>query len=274
MPPLPGSPAIDPASPVTCTGPLALDQRGKPRVGGCDIGAVESQGFIFAATGGDHQTGQATRPFAQPLTVLLAEFGAPGVPLAGASVTLAGPGTGAGIVLVSPVTTNAAGQASASVTANGTVGANYHVTATAGGTTNVTFTLTNAPYVTIASASSGDVNGGSLLIISGAGFVVGNTTVTLAGAPVSPTSITPTEIRITTPAHAAGAVDVAVTVNGLTTTLPGAYTYGSVMTLPGGRSNTGVPTSPGPPNPAPSSRDTNPSTPGAGKPSSHPDPRS
>ena len=164
MPPLPGSPAIDPAVPATCSGPTALDQRGKPRVGACDIGAVESQGFIFAATSGDHQTGQATRPFAQPLTVILSEFGAPGVPLAGAGITVSGPGTGAGILAATPATTNASGLASVSVTANGTVGANYHVTATAGGTTSATFTLTNAPYVTIAGAASGDVRGGTPLM--------------------------------------------------------------------------------------------------------------
>jgi parallel beta-helix repeat protein len=154
MVPLPGSPAIDPAAPAACTGLTALDQRGKPRVGRCDIGAVESQGFVFTAVSGSGQSAQPGNAFGRPLVVRLLEAGG-SASLPGAVVTVMGQASGAGIAPASPATTDATGQASIAVTANAVVGGPYTVTATAGGTTSATFTLTNGQPAPLPGGRSG-----------------------------------------------------------------------------------------------------------------------
>ena len=65
---LPGSPAIDTGTNSSCVG---TDQRGKSRVGTCDIGAFESQGFSLSLTDGDRQTTDIETAFALPLAVTI-----------------------------------------------------------------------------------------------------------------------------------------------------------------------------------------------------------
>lgn len=81
------------------------------------------------------------------------------------------------------------------------------------------------PTITNVSPTSGTTLGGTTVTITGTGFT-GATAVTFGGtAATSFTVDSDTQVTATTPAHAAGAVDVAVTAPGGTATSAGAYTY-------------------------------------------------
>jgi uncharacterized repeat protein (TIGR03803 family) len=99
-------------------------------------------------------------------------------------------------------------------------------TATGGpsGTGSV-WAFVQAPAVTGVAASSGTTFGGTALTITGSGFT-GATGVTLGGtAATNVVVVNDITITATTPAHSAGAVDVAVTTFGGTATATGGYTY-------------------------------------------------
>ena len=85
-----------------------------------------------------------------------------------------------------------------------------------------------APTVGSISPASGTISGGTGVAISGAGFLAG-ATVSLGGtAATGVTVVNSTSITATTPAHAAGAVDVTVTnSDSQSGTLTGGYTYSS-----------------------------------------------
>lgn len=89
---LPGSPALS-AGGATCPG---TDQRGKNRAGACDIGAYESQGFLFIKSGGDNQSALVNTAFAYPLRATLSEAGSNLLP--GAIITYTAPASGASIM--------------------------------------------------------------------------------------------------------------------------------------------------------------------------------
>ena len=74
---------------------------------------------------------------------------------------------------------------------------------------------------------------------------------TIGGLAAPVTSSTNTTLVVTVPAHAAGVVDVVVTLSGQTATLTGGFTYGTVTSLPS-PSQGGTAT--GPVNPLPGSR--------------------
>jgi hypothetical protein len=140
---LPGSPALDAGQ----AGAVATDQRGvsRPQGRATDVGAFEARPFSLAVVAGDGQRAAINTAFTTPLQVRLLEGGAP-LQAAGLAVTFSAPGGGAGAAFTpGPTgTTDAAGQASVTATANGTTGT-YAVTVTAAGVaTPVTFTLTNA----------------------------------------------------------------------------------------------------------------------------------
>ncbi len=230
---LPGSPAINAGG--ACAG---TDQRGVARAlgGSCDIGAFESRGFTLAKSSGDTQFVLPGQDFA-PLDVLVS--GSNGEPVQGGVVTFTGPASGAGIATSPKTATIAAnGHASVTLTANGTQGT-YSVTAGAAGTTpaTVSFTLTNAvtppPFtVTTIAPSSGTTAGGEAVTITGTGFAAG-ATVSIGGVACTNVQVvTSTTLTCTTGAHAAGTVDVAVTVGGTTKTLVGGYTYTAGNTPP------------------------------------------
>jgi hypothetical protein len=240
FPLLPGSPAIDAGDDPTCaaTGPgnvSNLDQRGIARTAHgphCDIGAFESQGFFFAPVSGNNQSTKIATVFAPLVVIVGSTFSEP---VAGGIVTFTGPASGAGIQS-SPLTATIGAGATASVTpsANGTAGSNYTVNATATGTTPTTlpFTLTNTPLLSGINPPSGSITGGATVTLTGAGFVTG-TMVTFDGvAATNVVVVNSTRITAKAPAHGAGTVAVAVTVNGATTTLAQAYTYGVVNALP------------------------------------------
>ena len=113
-------------------------------------------------------------------------------------------------------------------------------TPTAGGTFNFTVAVTDGvgcpgswPYsVTIAGGAvvgsvapaGGPVGGGDTVTITGSGFL-GTTSVTFGGVAATIVSITDTQIVVTTPPHAPGAVDVVVTTPRGSTTAVAAYAY-------------------------------------------------
>ncbi len=192
---LPGSAALDviPATGANCP---ATDQRGitRPQLPGgvCDIGAFESRGFTLTATSGTSQSAVIGTAFANPLVVTVAS--ANSEPVQGGVVTFTGPGSGAGIQS-SPLTAAVAanGQASANVTANGTVGGPYTVAASAAGAASgVNFSLTNVAISTtlVAADASGIYSGttnlsATLTATSGGAAISGKTIAfTLNGSPI------------------------------------------------------------------------------------------
>jgi hypothetical protein len=87
--------------------------------------------------------------------------------------------------------------------------------------------LAPTPPPTLASVTpaSGGTAGGTSVVLAGTGFAAG-ATVTVGGAAATVGGVTATAISITTPAHAAGAVDVVVTnPDGQATTLAAAFTF-------------------------------------------------
>jgi len=85
-----------------------------------------------------------------------------------------------------------------------------------------------SPAISAIAPNSGAATGGTSVTISGSGFSTG-ATVMIGGSPATNVNVTSsTSITATTPAHAAGAVDVVVTnTNGLRSTLSAGYTYTS-----------------------------------------------
>jgi PKD repeat protein len=88
-----------------------------------------------------------------------------------------------------------------------------------------TYQPAQIPTFTSISPTYGTINGGTLVTITGTGFT-GASQVTLGGLPVSGmTVVSDTSINGTSPAHAAGAVDVVVVTPGGTAYKANAYTY-------------------------------------------------
>ena len=96
------------------------------------------------------------------------------------------------------------------------------------GTIVFTFTSTTsgaAPTLTLASPNSGSTAGGTSVTLTGTNLT-GATAVTFGGTAATSYTVTDaTSITATTPAHAAGAVNVVVTTPGGTATLTNGYTY-------------------------------------------------
>ena len=118
------------------------------------------------------------------------------------------------------------------VTATSPAGAagTVDITVTTPGGTSTTsaadqFTYVAAPTVASVGPSSGSTTGGTSVTITGTNFT-GATAVTFGGtAATNVIVVGPTSITATTPAHAAGAVDVVVTTPGGPGTGSGVYTY-------------------------------------------------
>ena len=138
FPLLPGSAAIDAGNAADC--PLT-DQRGVSRVGNCDIGAFESQGFTLAITGGDGQSIPVNGVSKNPLTLTVSS--AFGEPVDGGKITFTAPDSGASLNPDTQLVTISAGAVSQRVMVNSSLGA-YSVTASAAGaSSSVSFSLTN-----------------------------------------------------------------------------------------------------------------------------------
>jgi hypothetical protein len=140
--------------------------------------------------------------------------------VSGASVTFGG-------TAATNVTVVSATSITATTPAHAAGAVNVVVTESSGsGTLTNGFTYTNsAPTVTVVSPNSGSTNGGTAVTITGTNFVSG-ATVTFGGtAATSVTVVSSTSITATTPAHAAGAVNVVVTDSSGTGTLTNGFTY-------------------------------------------------
>lgn len=95
-----------------------------------------------------------------------------------------------------------------------------------GGATSATTRVTVSPLLHGVSPNSGSVNGGDRVVVAGAGFQ-SDATVMFGGVAARDITVaSSTEIDATTPAHAAGVVDVMVTAPGApSATLNGVFTY-------------------------------------------------
>ena len=115
--------------------------------GTVDIGAFESRGFTIATTSGTPQSTVFGNAFGSALVATVSSAFVE--PVAGGQVTFTAPGSGASATLTGGVTTlavniNPSNQANTNVTANGTVGGPYNVSAGGAGITGTaTFSLTN-----------------------------------------------------------------------------------------------------------------------------------
>jgi len=87
-----------------------------------------------------------------------------------------------------------------------------------------TYTAPPTPTITSITPNNGSASGGTAVIITGTNFAPGST-VTFGGTAATVSNVTASQITCTTPAHAAGAVDVVVTVAGLSATKAGGFTY-------------------------------------------------
>ena len=127
---------------------------------------------------GSGQSATVNTAFANPLVVIVKD--AAGNPVGSASVTFAAPASGASATFtsVNPATANAAGVAQVSVSANGTAGGPYTVTAASGPATTSPggFSLTNTSLATVTNVTSTTSNGSY-----GAGAVI-NVSVTFSKA--------------------------------------------------------------------------------------------
>ncbi|KRC60611.1 hypothetical protein ASE14_06360 [Agromyces sp. Root81] len=105
------------------------------------------------------------------------------------------------------------------------------VVTTPGGASNaLPFTFVPVPALTALSPDEGPVAGGTLVTVTGTGLA-GATELTIDGASVPFTQVSATEISFTTPAHAAGPVDVVVTTpGGASNALPFTFVAAPVLT--------------------------------------------
>jgi hypothetical protein len=95
------------------------------------------------------------------------------------------------------------------------------------------YTYMDAPTITGLSPTSGPITGSTTVTITGTNLA-GTTSVTFGGtAATSVTAVSATTVTCIIPAHAAGAVDVAVTAPGGTISVAGAYTYMDAPTITG-----------------------------------------
>ncbi|MBI5295731.1 MAG: IPT/TIG domain-containing protein [Chloroflexi bacterium] len=108
----------------------------------------------------------------------------------------------------------------------------------AGDTNCIDFSAgSTAPTITNIAPNAGPVAGGTTVIITGTNLTGG--TVTFGGLPATCTVDSATQITCTTPAHAAGPVDVVVTTPGGPATSAGGFTYVDPPTIGGIAPNSG-----------------------------------
>ncbi len=136
-----------------------------------------------------------------------------------------------GATSATSLTVNSATQITA-VAPSGSGTVDIRVTTPGGTSTTATadqFTYVTAPTVTALSVTTGPASGGTSVSLTGTGYSIsfGGNTVTVGGVPATVNAASATHLLITTPAHAAGTVDVVVTVSGQSSTTSAAdqFTY-------------------------------------------------
>ncbi|MFN3778955.1 MAG: IPT/TIG domain-containing protein [Brevundimonas aurantiaca] len=116
--------------------------------------------------------------------------------------------------------------------------------ASTGRDTNNTYSavasVSSPPAITSVSPGSGSTAGGTSVTLSGTGFSSSGNSVVIGGVSATPSAESSTSITFTTPAHAAGSVDIVVTTaDGQSVTSTNAYTYVASPTTTGVTPNSG-----------------------------------
>ncbi|MGQ3096389.1 MAG: IPT/TIG domain-containing protein [Brevundimonas aurantiaca] len=116
--------------------------------------------------------------------------------------------------------------------------------ASTGRDTNNTYSavvsVSTPPAITNVSPGSGSTAGGTSVTLSGTGFSSSGNSVVIGGVSATPSAESSTSITFTTPAHAAGSVDIVVTTaDGQSVTSTNAYTYVASPTTTGVTPNSG-----------------------------------
>lgn len=178
-------------------------------------------------------TGTGTNLFTYAAVPSITSVAPPSGPLAGGTtITITGTNfAGAASVTMDGVnvagyTVNSATQITATTPAHAAGSVDVVVTTAGGTATGIGFfTYIELPTVSSVSPPSGPPGGGTTIVITGTNFT-GATNVTIGGSnATSYTVMSATSISATTPAHAAGAVDVVVTTPGGTATGTNLFTY-------------------------------------------------
>jgi Flp pilus assembly pilin Flp len=101
-----------------------------------------------------------------------------------------------------------------------------NVVSTVGGqSATLTGGFTYQLIISTITPASGSTYGGTTVTITGVGFAPGATIISFGGSNGTSVNCTTTSCTVVTPVHAAGVVDVVVTVGGQTATSTGAFTY-------------------------------------------------
>ena len=188
---------------------------------------------VAITTAGGTATGTGEYTYVVPVPTFTNIASASGPIAGGTSVIITGTGfTGATSVTfdgtaATSFTVNNSAQIIATTPAHAAGAVDLVITTPGGAATAIAAYTYVAPVPTFTSIApaSGVVPGGTSVIITGTGFT-GATAVTFGGtAATSYTVNSPSQITATTPAHAAGVVNVVITTAGGTATGTGAYTY-------------------------------------------------
>lgn len=253
------TPAVGPpagGTDVTVTGTGFVDGATTVTVDGTDLPApsvrvsgptsltfttpAHSAGAVDVTVATDGGTDTLTNGYTYVAAPTLSTISPAQGPLAGGTaVTLTGTGFVAGSTSVEiGGTTVPAG----SVTVNSTSSLTFTTPAraagnvpvraeTPGGTTAAVpggFTYVAAPTIGALTPQAGPLAGGTTVTLSGTGFVAGSTSVAIGGTTIPAGSVTvnsASSLTFITPAHAAGAVDLAVSSPGGTDVSANAFTY-------------------------------------------------
>ena len=164
----------------------------------------------------------------------------------GTAVTITGSnfGSGATVTFGTAAATNVVVVNATTITATTPAGSAGAVTVTvtvSGQSGNLAngFTYVATPTVTSVSPNTGSTVGGTAVTITGTNFAAG-ATVTFGGTAATNVIVaSATQITATTPAKAAGAVTVTVTVNGQSGSLTNGFTYVALPTVSSVAPNTG-----------------------------------
>jgi Bacterial Ig-like domain (group 3)/Autotransporter beta-domain/IPT/TIG domain len=191
---------------------------------------------LVTATGGTNAANSLYTYVAPPTVSAISPSSGPTA--GGTSVTITGTGfTGAtGVTIGGTAATSVTVVSSTSITAVTpvhSVGTASVLVTTTGGTNsaNTLFTYVAGPTIGTIAPSGGPIAGGTSVIITGSSLS-GATAVTFGGVAATAFTVnSATQITATTPAHAAGAVDVVVTTPGGNATSTGGYTYAAPPTI-------------------------------------------
>jgi hypothetical protein len=208
---------VDSSTQITCTTPPhaagAVDVVVTTPVGPY----TASDGFTYVADPIPAPTITGLAPTSGPVaggtTVVIT-----GTNLTGGTVTFGGS--------AATCTVNSATQITCTTPPHAAGAVNVVVTTPGGSATSTggfTYVAVPTPTITSIVPNSGPVAGGTSVVITGTNLTGG--TVTFGGLSATCTVDSPTQITCTTPAHAAGAVNVVVTTPGGSATSTGGFTY-------------------------------------------------